>query len=583
MWLAPAAYAAREITYDVVPIPAERQFAVTITIPNVKGESLSLQIPTWSPGAYIINNSASRIADVKAESQQGNSLNVSHPDKLTWSVSTAGVKEIKFSYKVTGADLVSVDGKPKRCHIAGPSTYMYVVGRKTEPARLAIREPAEWGWKAICSLDPAPGISGQFGHLFDAPNYDVLADAPVEMGDYAEADFTVRGVPHKVVMYGDYSNVNQPKLVDYCKRIVETEIAFFNDVPFKRYIFMFRCSPRGNGGGGGLEHLGSTEISVAGEASDLTRSVTAHEYFHLWNVKRIRPFVLGPFDYTGPVRTNNLWWSEGVTSYYGDLLTRRGGLNTDAEYLKHLGTTIGELQSNPARLKVTADESSFKVWDGGGSQGFGRLSYYTKGELIGLCMDLKLRHLTNNKHSLDDIMRSLYKICGKGNGSGFQEDAIRQECIKFGGEEMSGYYDKLVRSTEEMPFDECLGYAGLKGGVSEKPVYVPDVGMFAAPEAGKGLRVRFLMDNGPAAKAGLKSDDLILAIDGKSTLERTTQTDFRSRPAGTKLKLTVERGGEKQEIDYTIGSIERHPWIIETKSTTTPQEKHLKELWLAGK
>ncbi len=580
-----------DILYDVHPNVSARQYHITITVPKVSSSTLKFQIPTWSPGAYMIGNYAGRVGEVRAEAPDGSTLNVAHPDKLTWEVNTSGIKEAKFTYVINNADLVEADGAPKRGHISGPSTYIYIVDRKTEPVVLSLHVPRVW--KIATSLDPGRRIEtertvGEAWQTFTAPNYDVLADAPVEMGDFGEDNFEVRGVPHRIVLYGDNSKVDRMKLLDYCKRIAATEISFFNDVPFKRYIFMFRCNPNGRGGGG-LEHLGSTEIGINGEVSDTTRSVIAHEYFHLWNVKRIRPFVLGPFDYTQPVRTNNLWWSEGVTSYYGDLLSCRGGINSETEYLKHLGDTIGQLQSNPARLQVTADESSYKVWDGGGSQGFGRLSYYTKGELIGLCLDLKLRQVTGGKKSLDDVIRSLYMQCGKGRGPGFPEDAIRQTANKVAGRDLGAFYDQLARSKDEMPFSEVLGYAGLKSGISSTPVITADLGMFAGGDP-KGLRVRFVMSGGAAEKAGLKSDDIITAVDGKPVQGGAGGPGggfgspvLRNLAAGAKVTLTVERDGVPLEIAYTVGSSERKPWIIESQASTTPQQKRLREAWLHGK
>ncbi|HLK58211.1 MAG TPA: hypothetical protein VKU00_16720, partial [Chthonomonadaceae bacterium] len=453
--------------------------------------------------------------------------------------------------------------------------------RKTDPTFLMVNAFPEW--KVATSLDPAALEARPTMHGFLAPNYDVMADAPVEMGDYAEKNFTVKGVPLKVVLYGDYSQVDQDKLTGYCKRVAETETAFMGDIPFKRYVFMFRSSGNNGRGAGGLEHLGSTEITLRGIIDDRVRSVIAHEFFHLWNVKRARPRVLGPFDYTGPNHTRNLWWSEGVTSYYGDLLSRRGGLNTDDEYLNHLGATIGQLQNTPARLKVTADDSSYKVWDGGGSQGYGQLSYYTKGELIGLCLDLKIREVTGNRHSLDDVMHALYLQCGRGEKPGFDEDDIKKTANRVAGTDLSSFYDLLARSTEEMPFTECLAYAGLTLTKSETPTLTPNPGAAFFPDmpAG-GLRVRFVSAGGAAEMAGLKADDLIVTVDGKpaldpdGTLRRNPRTD-------TPYELVVERDGQKQNITFKVGVNRTYPFVLKPDAGATPRQVHLRESWLSGK
>lgn len=583
--LSHAAVAVENITYDVTPDAANKQFRIVMTVSKVTGGKLRVQIPAWSPGAYIISNYAANIADLSATNAQGSPLTITHPDKLTWEIDTKDADKVRVTYAVASSDVQTVDGKAKRAHISGPRSYLYVVDRKQEPAELRVVAPD--GWKVATSLDPAkrPSVSnaGSTISTFTAPNYDVLADAPVEMGDFAEQNFTVRGVPHKAILYGDYAHVDQAKLTDYCKRIAEAETSFFNDIPYKRYVFMFRFSGPEGRGAGGLEHLGSTEIGVRGPVNDTTRSVTAHEFFHLWNVKRIRPAVLGPFDYTGPCRTSNLWLSEGITSYYGDLLSRRCGLNTDEEYLKHLGEVVTQLQNNPARLKVTADESSYKVWDGGGSQGFGRLSYYVKGELIGLLLDLKIREVTHNLRSLDDVMRSLYIQCGKGNGPGFDEDAIRQTVDRVSGQDLRAYYDQLCRSTQEMPFDEILAYAGMKAAPSEKTQVLGVLGMFAEQDKdAKCLRVRFLTTDSPAAKAGLKRDDKILTIDGKPALDQASLLGRDPKPGAT-YKLSVERDGSLSDIELTIGKEERKIWNITLDPNATVGQVRLRSKWLNGR
>ncbi len=562
-----------EILYEVTPDFTARQYDVTVTVPHPPDGALRVQIPTWSPGAYIVGDYASRISDVEVATESGTPLTVTHPDRLTWEVAPSRSGPIRVSYKVGEVDIESAGGTPKRAHLSGPRTYMYVVGRKTERTRLVLHTPSTF--KVACSLDP-----GEVPGTFTAPTYDVLADAPIEMGDYPEDNFEVRSVAHKIVLYGDYSAVDRNKLKEYCQRIAQEEIGFFNDAPFKRYVFEFRCFPTGQGGGG-LEHLGSTEITIMGPVTDRTRSVIAHEYFHAWNVKRIRPFVLGPFDYTGPVRTHNLWWSEGVTSYYGDLLSERAKLDTPDEYLKHLGDTIGQLQSNPARLKVTADDSSYRVWDGGGSQGYGRLSYYTKGELIGLCLDMKIREATHDRRSLDDVMRSLYRQVNRGNGPGFGEDAIRTTIDQVAGQNLDAFYDQLARSTDEMPFAECLGYAGLTVGPAEKPNILPDPGMFtrAAPD-GRGLMVFRVSEGGAAAEAGIKEGDRITAIDGQPATASLSATGLVK--AGAKMKLTVERNGTSMDLDYTVGSREVRPWVISRVPNSTPEQLRIREGWLKG-
>jgi predicted metalloprotease with PDZ domain len=576
-----AAVAAGRITYSVMPDFQTKQFRIEMTIPRLREDKISVQIPTWSPGAYMAGNYAANIKDVTAETDGGSSLAVEHPDSITWSVTPGSAKSVKVRYSVTGGDI-----QPNRAHISGPRTYMYVVGRKEEPVELSLifdNDPGKWP-NVATSLDRVvPQPLRDLGPIYRAPNYDTLADAPIEMGDFWEESFTVKGVPHQVVLYGSYANTDKAKLVDYSKRCAEAITSFFGDVPFKRYVFMYRSAGTNSGGAGGLEHLGSTEIGLRGLIEDRVRSVIAHEYFHAWNVKRIRPAVLGPFDYTKVPQTRNLWWSEGVTSYYGDLLSRRYGLNTDLEYFKHLADTITTLQHNPARLKVSADESSLRVVEANNSQGYGGLSYYNKGELVGLCLDLRIREVTHGRKSLDDVMKGLYAQCGKGNKSGFGEDDIKKRVNRVAGQDLSAFYDRCVRSTEELPLTECLAAAGVTAFPTDYPVLRPFLGMDMRPSrTGTGITVSNVAENGPAAKAGLQSRDVITAVDGKPA---DTAAAARLRDAKTRdtFVLTVQRSGQTLDIPIEVGSELRRPWVVAPAEKATPEQLRLREGWLNGK
>ena len=581
------ALAQNVITYHVETHMAEKSFQVHMDIPHVRELTVRVQIPVWSPGAYISGNYAANIADISAEDGQSRPLKVYHPDQNTWEIGANGANLIHIKYTVKNVDTGETAGAPQRAHLTGPRTYLYVVGRKGEPVALSLATPAGAKvWKIATSLDPAANASQGIEPVrygFSAPSYDVLADAPVEMGDFAEERFEAGGKPHSVVLYGEYKEVDRAKLVGYCKRVAEIETAFFGDAPYHRYIFQFRTNAGKTGGAGGLEHLGSTEIGMSSLTDDRVRSVIAHEYFHLWNVKRIRPFVLGPFDYVDPPRTANLWWSEGVTSYYGDLLSRRGGLNTDAEYLKHLSDTITLLQNNPARLKVSADQSSLHVFDANNSQGFGGLSYYTKGELIGLCLDLKIRDITHGARSLDDVIRALYAQCGRGNGPGFAEDDIKKTVNRISGQDLSELYDKLARSIDELPFTEALTAVGLNLARVETPVPVSDPGMTLQPNRQtQSLSVGEVTVEGAAAKAGLKMGDTIASVNDQTDLRGMSQL-LRTTAPGKALPLVVLRAGVRTDIAFTMGSTNRYPWLITPDPSASPEKLRMRRQWLTGK
>jgi predicted metalloprotease with PDZ domain len=576
------------ITYRVEPQMADRTLRIRMDIPRVRELTVRVQMPVWMPGAYFVGNFAANVADVSAADSAGKPLHVYHPDANTWEIGANGVHAVHVTYTVKGADLEMDGSAPRRGHISGPRSYMYVVGRKGEAVELDLQAPAGAKvWKTATSLDlVSPGARAASADAterrFKAPTYDVLADAPVEMGDFAEEDFQAGGKPHRVVLYGQYEKIDRAKLTAYCKRIAETETGFFGDAPFARYVFEFRTTAGPSRGAGGLEHLGSTEIGTVSDVNDRLRSVIAHEYFHLWNVKRIRPFVLGPFNYVDPPHTANLWWSEGVTSYYGDLLSLRGGLNTRDEYLKHVGDTIGQLMNNPARLKVSADQSSLNVWEANNSQGYGGLSYYTERELIGLCLDLKIRRETAGRYSLDDVMRALWTQVRHGEGPGFDEDDIKKTVNRVSGADLSEFYDRVARSTEELPFDECLGYAGLAVARVEPPKVQLDTGMSTRPDRDlKGLNVNSVVPGGAAEKAGIKSGDRIVSVNGSAQTRGFFVVPAAAHPGDT-LKLTIERNGSRINLDLTLGSRTVYQWNVSVLPNPTPAQIELRDQWLGA-
>jgi predicted metalloprotease with PDZ domain len=568
--LALAAWASADIAYHV-RVPADEARALVRIVAPVTEAETAFQIPRWTPGAYILGDYATGVNDVSAADAQGHQLPLEHPDDITWTVSTGSTSSVSFSYSVARW------GDESGTQLAGPSTYMYVVGRKAEPCTIEFAVAEDWG--LALGLDPVGA------RKYRAPNYDVLADAPVQMGEFREDVFKVRGVPHHIVTFGEgAAEVDRERLTKVCRQIVESETAFFGDIPYKRYYFLFHVF-KGEDGGGGLEHLNSTSIGLASGLGPRAVHVIAHEFFHVWNVKRIRPFVLGPFDYTQAAVTRNLWFCEGVTEYYTRMLNYRGGLLSRDEFLTTLHRSIESLQDNPARLTVSADESSLRVWEVGNTQGY-NLSYYLKGDLVGLCLDLKLRDLTEGKHSLDDVMRSLYEQCGRGNGPGFPEDGIRDTCIALGGPEMGPFYDRVVRSTEELPFTELLALFGVRCLIRQTEE-VDIGGLLRVNEDEGGLVVRLVRRGGPLDKAGLQNWDVILAVDGMPVLgdepDSAMQRFESNLVVGKTYTLKVRHEGEEREVPFTPAA--RGGAAVECTfvKDPLPRQKRMLEGWLSGK
>ena len=485
-----------EVTPDMAATPPVLRVAITFDVPIAQGkpEAVSLQMPVWCPGDYHIQNFSKYVQNVQAVdalvARDQRLLPVSHSDANTWTVQPQGAGRIRVEYALPqmprGFFSENVYLRPHYAFVNGASAFLYLTGHKTTPTRLVAQLPD--GWKAEMPLPQdtkgnvqaatQPAVMRKNRIEFAASDYDTLADSPLVMADANSLqtfDLQLdKSIPttYRPVYFGNAlpGQANMEAFNKMLLQLARAETSIMGGAPNNLYEFLLEV----NGRGGGLEHLNSCRLPLwEGTTPQWFAPFAAHEFFHQWNIKRIRPRVLGPFDYEQPPRTHNLWFAEGVTDYYAYVAVRRAGLSTEERFLAHWQRAIANMQRNPARLQVTADESSWKVWEGGDSEGFGGLSYYEKGALIGLCLDLKIRHVTQNKRSLDDVMKSLYKQCAPPN-LGYGEDDIRNTVNKIAGQDLTEFYNLLARSTQEMPFAECLAYAGLDAELKPLPQATPE-------------------------------------------------------------------------------------------------------------
>lgn len=425
-------------------------------------------MPVWSPGDYHVQDHSQYVQTLAAWSGDpalGKRLPVTRMRMHTWIVAAQGADVVTITYTLPpsppGFFSENVQILPKQVFVNGPAAYLYIVNRKTEKVTLTVKPPQEW--QTVMAL---PEKRNGDEIMFSAPDYDTLADSPLLLADKEALKvetFTASGKTHRAAFFSRPELIANPK--DYravLTQIIESYQRIMGSLPYSQYCFFFDVGGRG----GGLEHLNGTRMAIGGQNAKSIAHFAAHEYFHLWNVKRIRPKVLGPFDYIDPPKTRNLWFSEGVTDYYAALCTRRAGFSTEEAFLSRWGGAIRAYQNSPSYLKTSADEASLRVWEAGNSSGYG-ISYYFKGMLIGLCLDLKIRHVTGSKKSLDDVMRELMRRTNPPK-PGFEEDEIREVVNLVVGSDLSDFYNVLARTADPMPFAECLGYAGLD--ISGKPI-----------------------------------------------------------------------------------------------------------------
>lgn len=450
-----------KLLYTVsVPNPDLKKFHVIVRVQGSKQEQLKFVIPAWCPGFYVLQNYERAIENVIARDSKGNELPVvySEEKKREWVIREVDSVETVFEYDVKcldrGFGFFNCAMSEKFGFINGPACFMYLDGHKEKPVELTVYVPQ--GWKIATGMERT-----NKPNVFRAINYDEFIDSPIEMGELWIGEFKVGETLFEVSIAGTVSDSVRDHWLDELKKVSETSIHLMRGAPFKRYVYIIHASQPGSVMSfmGGLEHLYSTVLSVMATSRSIA-GLAAHELFHAWNVKRIRPAVLGPFDYTQSVHTNNLWFAEGVTEYYANLITARAGLESADDLLNSLSGEITRLQNNPSRTKVTLAESSYKVWDRGMSIGYGGLDYYNKGCVVGFLMDLKLRAVTGNRKSLDDLMRVMMERHNFPK-PGYEEDGILKVYSELAGQDMKSFYARLVESTDELPYDEVLSAAGL--------------------------------------------------------------------------------------------------------------------------
>jgi predicted metalloprotease with PDZ domain len=378
--------------------------------------------------------------------------------------------------------------------------------------------------------------------------------------------------------------VDGKRLTEMCRKIVKEQNPYFGGPPpFKRYVFIYHF--RDGVGGRGLEHLNSTDISMSYDAVRiapmLAASVTSHEYYHLWNVKRIRPVELGPFDYAQPVRSKALWLCEGVTSYFGDRALARCGIWTEEQYLGHLAGEIETLQNNPDRKATSVEKASEWVWD---RKDYPRVDYYNKGELLGLLIDLRMRSASGGTKTLDDVMRHLYATYvtapaqrGAGEiGVGFPEGGIRSAVETVSGADWKEFFEKYVSGTEELPYGEVLGAAGLSAAivVSQHPDLGADF---------RGTSVLSVLPGGEAKKAGLQQGDRIAALNDVEVTRTNFREELGKLKPGDDVRVKFLREGGTVEVTFKVSIRERTTCKIRRSETATPEQKRRLDSWLGKK
>lgn len=592
----------RSITYRLSmsrPVSHLFEVAIIVELPEqLKDKPLQFQMAKWSPGRYGVFDFAKNVQEVRAVAENSATRTVKRVDDQTWSVAPLGSTTLTLSYKVFGNDLSGTFSQldSRHANYNGASIFMYVVGHKADPVKLTIDPPA--GWKIVNGWTTR---AGQTEWKF--PNWDVLIDTPTEVApDWTQDTFEVDGKKYHVVVHSfGPEGGKRPALVRDIEKIVRAQVAMWGPPEFEEYTFLIHFAADDHSGDG-MEHLTSTQIIQPGalaEAGVYERALgtVSHEFFHVWNVKRLRPQELGPWDFTRPLNTRGLWVAEGFTNYYGHLMLRRAGLWDDKKFLERQAETINGIESAQGSRLMSAEESSLSApfLDDAAHVQLTNLhntsiSYYPKGQLIALVMDLLVRERTKGKASLDDVMRDMYEefYLKSPNssyylrGRGYQTEDLERVASRRADFDLGDFFKRHVRDVEVLPYDEAFAYVGLR--LEKTQAKEPfDAGMWVEFEDPREGVIENVRNNSPAEDAGLQSNDVIVSLGGKNvTKDSWLKTLARYKP-GDSVPVVVRRDRRTIKTNIVLGQPERFDYKIEEKPDATAEQKALRVAWLSGK
>jgi len=580
------------------------EVAIEVELPDqLKDTPIQFQMAKWSPGRYAVFDFAKNVQEFHAAAgvcpPPGRCDQAMRPvtrvNDQTWSVAPLGSSALTIKYKVFANDLSGTFSQLDSRHgnYNGGTIFMYVVDHKPDPVKLVIHPPS--GWKIVNGRTER---SGQTEWQF--PNWDVLIDTPTEIApDWTQESFQVDGKKYHVVLHSfGAEGGKRNNLVRDIEKIVRAESAMWGPPEFDEYTFLIHFAADDRSGDG-MEHLTSTQIIEPGALAEEgvyeeTLGTVAHEFFHVWNVKRLRPLELGPWDFTRPANTRGLWVAEGFTNYYGHLMMRRAGIWNDTRFVARQAETIDRIENAPGSRLMSAEESSLSapfLDDAPHSQltnlANTSISYYPKGELIGMVLDLLVRGRTKGKASLDDIMRAMYEEFYRKSsnnsyylrGRGYTTEDVQRVASQVAGFDLSDFFHRYVRNTEMLPYDEALSYVGLKL-VKTKKAQPYNAGLTLDSDEEAGMRILNIRNNSPAEDAGLDVGDEILELAGRKVTRQTWfPTLARYRP-GDSVPITVKRDRKTITTKIIMGQPDRFEYKIESKADATEDQKALRDAWL---
>jgi predicted metalloprotease with PDZ domain len=561
-----------------------------------------LAMPVWTPGSYLIREYQRHLQDFNATDASGQRLEWEKTTKNTWRVITNGARNWHAIYRVYANELSVRTNELNSDHAfwTNAALLMYLEGHLNNPSVVRVLAPDVW--KVATALPAVPGQK----HTFRAENFDVLYDSPFEVSNFKTVSFTVKGVPHRIVIDGE-GNYDPERIRRDVQKIVETQVELMGgEIPYPDYTFLLHL--RSNTGGG-LEHANSAalgyprfgfinrpERSTSASPSPTTSSqasyqgflsLVSHEFYHLWNVKRLRPDALGPFDYNKENYTRLLWVAEGITDYYSDIALRRAGLISDRDFLESAARAFQTLQNTPGRLVQSIEESSFDTWIKFYRQDENsinsQVSYYDKGAIVGLLLDLQIRQKSAGAKSLDDVMRHLHREFYKQNRNYTPQD-FQRAAESMAGNTLEDFFSRFVRGRDELDYNGSLAAAGLKldTGVTitnGKPVERVYLGADTAQD-GDRVIVRRVYAGSPAYDQGLNTGDQIVALNNNRVTKEFFDARIDEKRPGDLINLTIFRFDDLSTLLIKLGGRTDGTYRIQPVENPSEMQKRIYEAWL---
>jgi predicted metalloprotease with PDZ domain len=575
--IAPAAMAqdrglAIEYTVKVADIPRQL-FHVTTDIRNINQSSLDLSLPVWSPGWYVIENYGKNVARFRVTEPGGRELRPAQVRKQTWRIDTKGISRVTVEFDYLANVLAANQARiaPDYAFFTGTQLFLMPEGHRSRPSVVKFEVPD--GWKIASGLDETANPL-----VFTAPEYDTLVDQPTLMGQFDVTRFTVDGKPHDLVLNppGAYPADRARTLAANLSKLAETQGRIFGGLPYKKFVYFYLFRAK-EAAAAVLEHQNSFVILRNPDALLLPDEVggAAHEFFHVWNVKRIRPVQMWPYDYSKENETPLLWVSEGFTSYYASLSMYRAGLRDGRALVAEMARGIGDVESNEARRYISAADASTSTWIDYGAVAASRISYYEQGRNLAQLLDLSIRHDTSGARGLDDVMRTLFTDFYQ-RGRGFSTEDLIRVVNRISGKSYESFFSQYVSGTDVPPYDTILGYAGYR--VENASRKVPFLGVNLDTSG----RVAGAPPGFDIRTARLQQDDFVVSVDGQTLDGQPSGTIFRllGEKLGKNVRLRIRRGGEERELDIDVGFVELPNYRVVEIPSPSPEQLKIRESWL---